>query len=31
LGQPEDETVDDELVGLIAGNGERLHDDQNSR
>jgi len=30
LGQPEDETVDEELLGLIAGKRERLDCDQNS-
>ena len=31
LAQPEDETVDEELLGLIAANWERLNGDQNSR
>ncbi len=31
LGQPEDEAVDEELLGLIAGNWERLNGYQNSR
>ena len=31
LAQPEDETVDEELLGLIAANWDRLHGDQNSR
>jgi len=30
LGQPEDETVDEELFGLIVGKRERLDCDQNS-
>ncbi len=31
LAQPEDDTVDEELLGLIAANWDRLHGDQNSR
>ncbi len=31
LAQPEDDTVDEELLGLIAGNWERLNGYQNSR
>jgi len=31
LAQPEDETVDEELLGLTAANWERLDGDQNSR